>query len=109
MTDPRRAMPSVSGLLETVETKGLLEAYPRSVVVNAVRQAIAEARRGGSSEEVTDWAGRIESQIRTATTRSLRPLFNATGVVLHTNLGRAPLAQSAIDAVREVAEGFSNL
>ena len=109
MTDPRRAMPSVSGLLETAETMALLEANPRSIVVNAIRQAIEQARHEGSSEAVTDWAERIESHIRAATLRSLRPVFNATGVVLHTNLGRAPLAQSAIDAVREVAEGFSNL
>lgn len=109
MTDPRRAMPSVSGLLETAETKALLEANPRSVVVNAVRRAIDDARNESSASEITDWATRIEARLRTATTRSLRPVFNATGVVLHTNLGRAPLAQSAIDAVREAAEGFSNL
>ena len=102
-------MPSVSGLLETAETKALLLVNPRSVVVGAVRKAIDDARRDASSEEITDWAERIESRIRAATTRSLRPVFNATGVVLHTNLGRAPLAESAIDAVREVAEGFSNL
>ncbi|HUQ48538.1 MAG TPA: L-seryl-tRNA(Sec) selenium transferase [Gemmatimonadaceae bacterium] len=109
MTDARRAMPGVGSLLETAETKALLEANPRSVVVNAVRQAIDEARRDGSSQAITDWAERIESHIRAATTRSLRPVFNATGVVLHTNLGRAPLAQSAIDAVADVAKGFSNL
>lgn len=102
-------MPSVSGLLETAETKALLEANPRSVVVNAIRQAIDEARREATSDNIDNWAERIESRIRTATTRSLRPVFNATGVVLHTNLGRAPLAASAIAAVREVAEGFSNL
>jgi L-seryl-tRNA(Ser) seleniumtransferase len=102
-------MPSVSGLLETAETKVLLEANPRSVVVAAVRRAIDDARKEASPGEITNWSERVESNIRRATTRSLRPVFNATGVVLHTNLGRAPLAKSAIDAVREIAEGFSNL
>ncbi len=109
MTDPRRAMPSVSGLLETADTKALLDANPRSVVVSAIRRAIDQARGESSLSEITNWAERVETHIRAATTRSLRPVFNATGVVLHTNLGRAPLAQSAIEAVREVAEGFSNL
>lgn len=102
-------MPSVGGLLETAETKALLDANPRSIVVNAVRRAIDDARKEASSAEITDWAERIESRLRSATTRSLRPVFNTTGVVLHTNLGRAPLAETAIDAVRDVAEGFSNL
>jgi L-seryl-tRNA(Ser) seleniumtransferase len=102
-------MPSVSGLLETAETKALLEANPRSVVLAAVRRAIDDARKEASSGAITNWSERIESHLRGATTRSLRPVLNATGVVLHTNLGRAPLAQSAIDAVRDVAEGFSNL
>ncbi len=102
-------MPSVSGLLETVEMKALLNAHPRTVVVTAIRRAIDEVRKQGSPEEINDWQERIRFHIRTATTRSLRPVFNATGVVLHTNLGRAPLSESAIDAVREVSEGFSNL
>src|SRR5665647_2204171 len=109
MTDPRRAMPSVSGLLEADDVKALLAVNPRSVVVSAVRKAVDDARREASAGEITDWTARIESHLRAATTRSLRPVLNATGVVLHTNLGRAPLAESAIDAVREVASGFSNL
>lgn len=102
-------MPSVSGLLETGETKTLLATNPRSIVVNAIRAAIDDARNDASSQDITDWAERIKSRIDALTKRTLRPVFNATGVVLHTNLGRAPLAQCAIDAVREVAEGFSNL
>lgn len=109
MNDPRRAIPSVSGLLELSATRALLAIHPRSVVVNAIREAIDAARREASIDSISDWADRIESQVRDATSRSLRPVFNATGVVLHTNLGRAPLATTAIDAVREAAEGFSNL
>lgn len=102
-------MPSVNGLLEADDVKALLAVNPRSVIVTAVRKAIDDARREAATGEITDWTERIESHVRAATTRSLRPVLNATGVVLHTNLGRAPLADSAIDAVREVASGFSNL
>ncbi|MDF1506397.1 L-seryl-tRNA(Sec) selenium transferase, partial [Roseisolibacter sp. H3M3-2] len=55
-------------------------------------------------------AGRAAAEALEARLRpSLRPVLNATGVVLHTNLGRAPLAESALDAVRAVAEGYANL
>jgi L-seryl-tRNA(Ser) seleniumtransferase len=109
MTDPRRALPGVSGLLELDGVRALLAANPRSVVVAAVRAAVDDARRDISGEEINDWAARIAAQVRSKSTRSLRPLINATGVVLHTNLGRAPLAEAAIDAVREAASGFTNL
>src|SRR5208283_3314337 len=51
----------------------------------------------------------VESQLRRALSYSLRPLINATGVILHTNLGRAPLAPSAIDHIRATASAYSNL
>ena len=102
-------MPSVSGLLDLDEVRALLDTHPRSVVVAAVRSAIDEARREAASFDGGDWSARVESHLRASTTRSLRPVINATGVVLHTNLGRAPLADVAIEAVREAASGYSNL
>jgi L-seryl-tRNA(Ser) seleniumtransferase len=102
-------MPSVSVLLEATEVKALLAGNPRSIVVDAVRSAIDEARSSQLEPESIDWVARVAQHLRSATTRSLRPVINATGVVLHTNLGRAPLADAAIDAVRDAASGFSNL
>ncbi|MEO7368919.1 MAG: L-seryl-tRNA(Sec) selenium transferase [Gemmatimonadaceae bacterium] len=102
-------MPSVSGLLEADEVKALLASHPRSVVVEAIRKAVDEARSSSSVGEIGDWGARVASQLRAATVRSLRPVINATGVVLHTNLGRAPLADEAVNAVRDIASGFSNL
>ncbi|MEP6507388.1 MAG: L-seryl-tRNA(Sec) selenium transferase [Gemmatimonadales bacterium] len=102
-------MPSVSGLLEADEVKALLASHPRSVVVEAVRKAVDEARANVSYGEINDWGVRVTSHLRSATMRSLRPVINATGVVLHTNLGRAPLADEAVEAVRDIASGFSNL
>lgn len=107
--DPRRAMPSVNGLLERDEVRALLDHNPRSLVVEAVRRAISEVRDARSPIPESDWLPRIESHLRTTTRRSLRRVFNATGVILHTNLGRAPLAEAAIEAVGSAARGFTNL
>jgi L-seryl-tRNA(Ser) seleniumtransferase len=112
MTDPRRDLPSINVLLESEPVKALLALHPRRVVVDAVRSAVDEVRRGtGGSRVITsdEWTDRISAAIRTDAVPSLRRVFNATGVVLHTNLGRAPLADVALRAMREVAEGFSNL
>lgn len=110
MTDARRDLPSVNALLETAGVRSLLEEHPRRAVLDAVRSAIDAARRSGGAQ-LTDeqWAETIASAVRRGAQSSLRRVINATGVVLHTNLGRAPLADAAIRAIEEVAEGFSNL
>lgn len=110
MMDPRRDLPSVNTLLESESVKSLLELHPRRLVVDAVRSAVDEARRN-ESRAVTDeeWSNRISLALERDGTPSLRRVFNATGVVLHTNLGRAPLADGALAALRDVGEGFSNL
>ncbi len=102
-------MPSVNGLLERDDVRALLADNPRSLVVNAVRRAIDQVRRDPSSVGDPPWSELVVAQLRQVTRRSLRPVFNATGVVLHTNLGRAPLAHSAIEAVAQAARGYSNL
>ncbi|MEO8577747.1 MAG: L-seryl-tRNA(Sec) selenium transferase, partial [Gemmatimonadales bacterium] len=109
MTDPRRALPSVSGLLEREDVMALMAEHPRSLVVDAVRRAVEDVRKSSIGEDEIQWGDHITAHVRAAARRSLRPVYNATGVVLHTNLGRAPLAQVAIDAVREAAEGYTNL
>jgi len=110
MTDSRRDLPSVNTLLESAAVRALLELHPRRVVVDAVRDAVDEARRA-STRALTqsEWTDRINSALTRDATPSLRRVFNATGIVLHTNLGRAPLADAALDAVREVSSGSSNL
>ncbi len=110
MTDPRRGLPSVSALLETVGVKSLLEHHPRRVVLDAVRTTVETARISGNVARTEEqWVDTIASAVAEANRPSLRRVINATGVVLHTNLGRAPLADSAIRAIEHVAEGFSNL
>jgi L-seryl-tRNA(Ser) seleniumtransferase len=110
MTDSRRDLPSVNKLLETSGVKSLLEQHPRSVVVDAVRSTVDAARNaGGAQRTEQQWVDSITSAVHQATRPSLRRVINATGVIIHTNLGRAPLADSAIRAIERVADGFSNL
>ena len=110
MTDPRRNLPSVSALLERDAVRALLDSAPRSVVVDAVRATIDEARSGASvPRDDQAWADAITAALHRAQRPSLRPVINGTGVVLHTNLGRAPLARAAIDAIAVAASGYTNL
>jgi len=110
MTDARRDLPSVNALLETSAVHSLLEEHPRGVVLDAVRSAIEAARSAGDFQRTEQqWIESITSAVRHLTRPSLRRVINATGVMLHTNLGRAPLADAAIRAIEEVAQGFSNL
>jgi L-seryl-tRNA(Ser) seleniumtransferase len=111
VTDLRRALPSVSSLLESAGVRALLDTAPRTLVVDAVRDVVARARElGGAPPADPDaWVHAISERLATSRRPSLRPVLNATGVVLHTNLGRAPLARGAIEAMTRVAGGYSNL
>lgn len=110
MTDARRELPSVNALLETSGVRSLLEHHPRRVVLDAVRSAIDAVRSAGDLRRTEEqWMESITSAVRDITRPSLRRVINATGIVLHTNLGRAPLADVAVRAIEAVAEGFSNL
>jgi L-seryl-tRNA(Ser) seleniumtransferase len=111
MSDARRGLPSVSALLESAAVRPLLDHIPRAVVVEAIRRTIDAARNEPSRAPADEqgWAQAVSTAVEQSTRPSLRRVINATGVVLHTNLGRAPLAQAAIDAMTNVAAGFSNL
>jgi L-seryl-tRNA(Ser) seleniumtransferase len=109
VTDNRRNLPSVSALLETAGVRSLLEHAPRSVVVSAVRSTIDVARNGSMPTSDAEWLEAITKALRIAQRASLRNVINATGVVLHTNLGRAPLADAAIQAIARTAGGYTNL
>ncbi|MEO7986542.1 MAG: L-seryl-tRNA(Sec) selenium transferase [Gemmatimonadales bacterium] len=108
MTDGRRRLPSVDRLLREPRVETLLEQSSRSAVRSAVRASLEAARthRAGPPE---DWAEDIAARLADGRRPGLRRVLNATGVVLHTNLGRAPLAQPAIDAIVAMAGGYSNL
>ncbi len=111
MTDARRGLPSVSALIESDALRPLLGRAPRSLVVGAVRAVIDAARRAPESAPrgEQEWAAAVDHELEQAERPSLRVVINATGVVLHTNLGRAPLPGAALDAIQRVAGGYSTL
>jgi L-seryl-tRNA(Ser) seleniumtransferase len=109
--DPRRSLPAVGTLLELEGVRRLLVTAPRDLVTDVVRSVIEHARQAATPAPIDDaeWVRAIEAALVQRQRSTLRRVINATGVVLHTNLGRAPLATAALDAVRVVAQGFSTL
>ena len=109
MTDPRRQLPSVDALLAEPEIARLVGPHPRPVVTRAVRASLDAARAGGGAAPAAGWAAAVRGQLTSLETPSLQPVINATGVVLHTNLGRAVLAPAAARAIAVAAESYSSL
>jgi L-seryl-tRNA(Ser) seleniumtransferase len=107
--DARRQIPQIDRLTSTLDHSGL----PRPVVVDAVRRVVATSRRRARRTKTVPTEAELQAMCQAEVERikgqRLRPVINATGVILHTNLGRAPLSRAAIDAVAEVARGYSNL
>jgi L-seryl-tRNA(Ser) seleniumtransferase len=106
--DPRRALPAVERVLTD------LQGLPHGLLVQCAREALEDARRRltedpaapvGTAEVVADARRRVEG-LRSGL---LRPVLNATGVLVHTNLGRAPLGDDALDAAARVGGAYSNL
>jgi L-seryl-tRNA(Ser) seleniumtransferase len=117
-SDLYRELPSVDELLRASELAALIAREGRIVVTDAAREVLEQLRHGidqgrldqRAIEQVLREIGRcIEEHLRQATEWSLRPVINATGVILHTNLGRAPLAEGALEHLRAAAERYSNL
>jgi L-seryl-tRNA(Ser) seleniumtransferase len=105
-----RRLPSVDRLLQDERLADVLSRRPRQCVVEAARDALDDARRAiATGREVGDLVGATRKRLENATALPLRRTINATGVVVHTNLGRAPLSPAALAAMQEVGEGYSNL
>ena len=107
--DPRRRLPAVETLLAEPDVAALLATHPRSLVLRAVRETIDAARADGGAVPPEGWGPAVRARAHRLAAPSLEPVINATGVVLHTNLGRAPLAPAAIAALRRIAGEYSNL
>jgi L-seryl-tRNA(Ser) seleniumtransferase len=109
-----RLLPKVDELLKRDDVAALAASHPRSLVVDSLRDAIDATRArllAGSAEEPSEDAIVAEASALLAarTARSLVRVINATGIIIHTNLGRAPLVNAAVDAVVDVASGYSTL
>jgi L-seryl-tRNA(Ser) seleniumtransferase len=116
--DLYRELPGIDELLRELEVVALVAEEGQAATTDACRAVLARLREEIAAghldaEELRVALAGIHSAIRIELNRalgySLQPLINATGVILHTNLGRAPLASSAIEHIRETAEAYSNL
>lgn len=119
MSERLRELPSVDLLLQTSEAGQLVAVYGRPLTLEALRSVLADVRASirahpeldgeahlPNPQEILDTtAQRLESWLRP----TLLPVINATGVVLHTNLGRAPLSRATMQAIQEVSLGYNNL
>ena len=117
-----RLIPSIDWLRQRPRVKQLELHFGRPAIVDALRRAAAAVRGdlarpagpGGGAERGQEAIAeaieaRAASDLAASVQPSLRPVVNATGVLIHTNLGRSPLSAAAIERLREVAGGYSNL
>jgi L-seryl-tRNA(Ser) seleniumtransferase len=111
-----RDLPSVHEILETPALRALAASHPRAVIADAIRSELNELRSqlshghaldGASAADVI--AARVTSQLAQDLAPRLRSVINATGIVLHTNLGRAPMAAEAAEAASRAAARYLNL
>jgi L-seryl-tRNA(Ser) seleniumtransferase len=107
-------LPSVDELLKSEQGTAWLAAYPRRFVLQGIREALDERRRDILKGLSPDFSGEvlnadIECAISRLSSYSLIPLINATGIVIHTNLGRSILSNKALENIIRVSESYSNL
>ena len=108
-----RNLPSVESVLSSRSVRSLVEEYRRDWVAHLVREQIEEARgsirMGSAAPTAEEIASSVAQRIEKLGRACPRPVVNATGVIIHTNLGRAPLSLEAIEATLQASEGYSNL
>ena len=111
-------LPSTDELLRQPHVQSLIEAEGHSAVVESIRIVLGRLRQEINNAELDEksldlalggLSAAVERQLRQSLSYSLRAVINATGVILHTNLGRAPLAAAALDHIRATAGTYSNL
>jgi L-seryl-tRNA(Ser) seleniumtransferase len=114
--NPFRNLPSVNEVLDLPGVRALAREHSHEAIVAAVRQELTDLRtlvkRGADLDgrgEPVAIAGRVAERLGRDARPKLRPVINATGIVLHTNLGRAPIAEEAARAAYEAARGYLNL
>jgi L-seryl-tRNA(Ser) seleniumtransferase len=105
----RSGLPAVDRVLRSEKARALITRYGRPLVVEAVRTALAERRRCGTTASVTSIIEESTASLAREMHPSQRRVFNLTGTVLHTNLGRAPLPEEAIAAAVEAMQGPTTL
>src|SRR5258708_8594179 len=116
MTNPFRDLPSVNEVLEAEPIQMLTKEHAHDFIVATIRQELEGFGQGleegvsfNGKASIAEIAQRVAQRIASELQPRLRPVINATGIVLHTNLGRAPMAEEAARAAYEAARGYLNL
>lgn len=113
MSNQFRNLPSVDSFLSEERIQQLAESYPHDLLVSIIRQQLERERQviagGKKPSSINRIVSSILKEVDSIETPNLRPVINATGVIIHTNLGRSPLSQETITAMNSVAAGYSNL
>ncbi|MFC1987111.1 L-seryl-tRNA(Sec) selenium transferase [Chloroflexota bacterium] len=113
MDSELRRLPSVDKVLSNERIKQLGETYPHELLVNVVRQQLERKRlsiaAGNPCPSIEEIVKSVSAQTYALENRSLRPVVNASGVLLHTNLGRALLSQESIEAMEAISRSYCNL
>lgn len=108
-----RLLPSIEELLQSAHGQQLVARFSRTLTLKALRTGLVRARtamhEGASCPSASRLLCAAEEQLEQEQQPHLRPLINATGVIVNTNLGRAPLSEEALLAVQRVSSGYSNL
>ena len=108
-----RQIPSVDRLLGHPYAEELIVTYGRQWVTQVIREVLSQMRgnlvEGQTLPNENELLEQVAARLQTQAQPTLRPVINATGVLIHTNLGRAPLSKAAIEALEAVAGGYSNL
>lgn len=112
-----RSIPKVDVLLEKEEIKKGIEVYGREIVVDAIRIEMEELRKfigtceaeDAAKDAITNVTASILARAEKMLKPNMKKVINATGTILHTNLGRAPIGQEHIHHIAEIATGYSNL
>src|SRR6266699_3927034 len=104
-SEPRRKIPAVSKILDALGRCDL----PRPVVVDRVRRKLSQIRAGVDVPEFESIVSDLRGSLDELRASRLQPIINGTGIVIHTNFGRAPLAIEAVRALNEIGSRYSNL
>ncbi len=110
-----RDIPSVEKILQNQKSSGLVKRFGRPLTLQAIHSVLAGLREEYSLEKANtvpkmeELLNRVENCLLGWDTLSLEPVINASGIILHTNLGRAPLSEAAIQAMESIARSYSNL
>lgn len=107
----RREIPAVNKVLDALGKCGLdtPSKLPRPMVVEQVRRELSQLRSKREVPEFESIVGQLHESLELLRASRLQPVVNGTGIVIHTNFGRAPLAHEAIRALTEIGSGYSNL